>query len=189
MSQALANQQEAGLTAARQTVEPVPEPAAGIAPQTLRQALGQFPTGVTVITTLDRAEQPTGMTASSFNSLSLSPPLVLWSIDKHTGCFDAFSQCQHFAIHTLTSSQQALSNRFAKRGLNKFEGLNYDIGLGAVPLLGEYCARFQCRVEHRYDGGDHIIIVGRVQQLDQQPEQAPLVFHRGRYAALAELTP
>jgi 3-hydroxy-9,10-secoandrosta-1,3,5(10)-triene-9,17-dione monooxygenase reductase component len=156
-----------------------------IDPQALRQALGEFPTGVTIVTTVDPQGQPTGMTASSFNSLSLSPALVLWSIDKNTGCFEAFSHCEHFAIHTLTTEQQALSNLFAKRGVDKFSQLTYTEGAAGTPLLEEYCARFECQIEHRYDGGDHVILVGRVLKLAQQTDRAPLVFHRGRYAQIS----
>lgn len=155
-----------------------------IDPMALRQALGEFPTGVTVVTTVDPEGQPTGMTASSFNSLSLSPPLVLWSIDKGTGCFEAFNHCEHFAIHTLTAEQQSLSTLFAKRGVDKFSQIKYREGEAGTPLLEDFCARFECQIEHRYDGGDHVILVGRVLKLEQQQDQAPLVFHRGRYAQL-----
>jgi len=156
-----------------------------IDPLELRQALGEFPTGVTLVTTVDPEGQPTGMTASSFNSLSLSPALVLWSIDKNTGCFEAFNHCEYFAIHTLTAEQQALSSLFAKRGVDKFSSLEYREGDAGTPLLEEFCARFECQIEHRYDGGDHVILVGRVLKLEQQQDRAPLVFHRGRYAQIS----
>ncbi len=155
-----------------------------IDPMEMRQALGHFPTGVTVITTRDNKGAAVGMTASSFNSLSLTPPLILWSIDKNTGCFDTFNECEHFAIHVLTSEQQELSNLFAKRGVDKFSELETTNGAGDCPLLNDYCARFECQIENRFDGGDHIIIVGRVLDMARNDDRQPLVFHRGQYAKI-----
>lgn len=151
--------------------------------RTMRNVLGQFATGVTIITTRDPQGQPVGMTASSFNALSLEPPLVLWSIDRNTGCFNAFNQCSHFAVHILSEQQQSLSSRFAARGVDKFADLDLELGAGGTPLLTDYCARFECALEHQYEGGDHIIMVGRVLAMDST-EHPPLIFHRGRYASL-----
>lgn len=155
-------------------------------PMELRQTLGQFPTGVTIVTTLDQQQQPVGMTASSFNSLSLTPPLILWSIDKKTGCFDAFNHCEHFAVHVLTEQQAELSTHFAKRGVDKFAGLELDAGITGAPLLPTFCARFECEVENRYEGGDHIIMVGRVLHMQRDDSQRPLGFHRGKYVNLSQ---
>ena len=152
-------------------------------PLELRRCLGQFPTGVTIVTTTEGDGTPTGMTASSFNTLSLDPPLVLWSIDRKAGCFDAFDQGAHFAIHVLTEADQDLALRFASRGGDKFAGLAFEAGIGEVPLLDHYCARFECAVENRFDGGDHVILVGRVQRMTTR-SAAPLVFHRGNYSRL-----
>lgn len=153
-----------------------------------RQALGQFPTGVTIITCKTEAGESVGMTASSFNSVSLEPPLVLWSIAKSAWSLAAFSQSQHFAIHVLAAHQQDLSNQFARQGADKFHGIKLQEGLGGAPLLPDYCARFQCQMLHQYDGGDHLILVGQVLDFCSKP-QAPLVFHSGRYARLEEAVP
>lgn len=153
-------------------------------PMALRQALGQFPTGVTIVTTRDSKGAAVGMTASSFNSLSLTPPLVLWSIDKNTLCFPAFNTCQNYAIHVLDRDQENLSARFASRGGDKFANLDIEIGRGGVPLLNDYCARFECEIEHRYDGGDHVIIVGHVINMDTNEDKSPLIFHRGQYSQI-----
>ena len=156
---------------------------ADIEPLAMRKVLGQFATGVTIITTRDQKGKAVGMTASSFNALSLTPPLVLWSIDKNTGCFEAFSGCSHFAVHVLAEHQQALSARFASRGVDKFAGLDLEENPHGLPLLTDYCARFECTTEHQYEGGDHIIMVGRVLAMDSS-ELDPLIFHRGKYAGL-----
>lgn len=160
------------------------EAAATFDPLALRQVFGQFATGVTIVTTRDQQGQPVGMTASSFNSVSLDPPLVLWCIDRKAGCFDAFNHCDHFAIHVLNQAQSELSTLFARKGVDRFEKVKYALNDHGVPLLPEYCARLECCVAHRYDGGDHVIMVGRVTAMQTQ-DHAPLVFHRGRYAQIA----
>jgi len=150
-----------------------------------RKALSAYATGVTVITTLDAAGQKVGMTASSFTSLSLDPPLILWNIDKNTGCFDAFYTCKHFAVHVLQKHQADVSEHFAGRGFDKFDTIASEEGLNGVPLLTDYAARFQCATEHRYEGGDHVILVGRVLEMTEKPSQ-PLIFCNGRYTSLKE---
>lgn len=146
-----------------------------------RRALGSFATGVTVITTRAADGTPLGLTANSFNSVSLDPPLVLWSLANSAMSFEAFRSAQHWAVHVLTADQEALSARFARRGENKFEGLSVDQGLGGAPLLRDCAARFQCRTASTYQGGDHLIFIGEVLACDTSPG-APLVFHGGRYA-------
>ncbi|MNQ13209.1 p-hydroxyphenylacetate 3-hydroxylase, reductase component [compost metagenome] len=151
----------------------------------LRLALGNFATGITIVTTQDDRQQPIGVTASSFNSVSLSPPLVLWSIAKSAYSYTSFAQAEHFAVHVLGADQAALSDRFARASTDKFAGLNAATGLGDVPLLHGCLARFECATEHRYDGGDHMIIVGRVLRLNlPDPQREPLVFFKGNYATL-----
>lgn len=149
-----------------------------------RTALGSYPTGVTIVTTIDGDGNKIGMTANSFTSLSLDPPLILWSIDKATGCFDAFNECSHFAIHVLGEHQEGLSNHFAGRGFDKFKEIPSTEGIGGSPILKESSACFQCSVEHRYEGGDHIILVGRVLDYSEQ-DLKPLVFSAGKYAKIA----
>ncbi len=145
-----------------------------------RRALSCFATGVAVVTTLDAEGERAGMTISSFNSVSLDPPLVLWSIANNAYSYDAFMNAEYFAVNVLTMEQQDLSARFAQRGADKFDGLECREGLHGVPILPEYAACFECRTEHRYEGGDHQIIVGRVLVLEDR-ESDPLIFYRGRF--------
>ncbi|MDH3553381.1 MAG: flavin reductase family protein, partial [Gammaproteobacteria bacterium] len=126
----------------------------------MRGALGQFATGVTVITTTDSDGSPVGVTASSFNSVSLDPPLVLWSLAKSARSMAAFDRSGYFCVHVLAASQEALSARFATPGSDKFGGQDWRPGHGGVPLLQEFAARFQCKTTHTYEGGDHLIFVG-----------------------------
>ncbi len=157
--------------------------ALGVAPLALREALGTFATGVAIITTLGPDARPVGMTVNSFAAVSLSPPLVLWSAQRGVEPFDAFERAAYFAVHVLPAGQAALSDRFARPNPHRFVGIPHRPGIGGVPLLDGVAARFQCAVEHRYEGGDHLILVGRVLQVSHQP-QAPLVFHGGRYCEL-----
>ena len=152
-------------------------------PKAFRSALGQFATGVTVVTTLDSQGNKIGMTANSFSSVSLEPMLVLWSIARTSNAFDDFINADRFAIHVLNSEQQAVSNQFASKCEDRFCNVDHGEGLGGVPLLKEYSAVFQCQTEHQYDGGDHVIIVGRVLEFDNRG-LPPLIFHAGRYADL-----
>ncbi|WP_024538335.1 flavin reductase family protein [Comamonas badia] len=147
----------------------------------LRNALGHFATGVTVVTTLGPAGERIGVTVNSFAALSLDPPLVLWSLARKSWSLPAFQAAGHFCIHVLAHDQQAVSDRFARAGEDKFAGMEIGEGLGGVPLLPGCMAVFQCAVEHRYEGGDHTILVGRVGRLTTR-STAPLLFYRGRYA-------
>lgn len=148
-----------------------------------RNALGQFATGVTVITTLDAEGRKVGMTANSFSSVSLDPMLVLWSIAKTSKSFNTFVEARQFAIHVLGADQKALSSQFASNCEDRFLDVPHRSGLGGIPILDDYCAVFQCETESRYEGGDHIIIVGRVIEFDNR-SKSPLIFHAGRYADL-----
>lgn len=150
----------------------------------LRHALGQFATGVTIVTTAGTDNEPVGVTANSFSSVSLDPPLVLWSLANAALSKPAFEKAVYFCIHVLTASQEELSERFALRGGNKFRDLAWTSGLGSVPMLDEYVARFQCRMTSQYPVGDHTVFVGEVLNFDKA-DKRPLVFHGGRYA-LAE---
>jgi flavin reductase (DIM6/NTAB) family NADH-FMN oxidoreductase RutF len=146
-----------------------------------RRALGSFATGVTIITTRTADGVPMGLTVNSFNSVSLNPPLVLWSLANTSMSLPAFRAAEHWAVHVLATDQEELSARFAKRGEDKFAGLATETGVAGVPLLTGCTARFQCRTAFQYDGGDHVIFLGEVQRFDRS-EVPPLVFHGGRYA-------
>ncbi|WP_286239497.1 flavin reductase [Neptuniibacter halophilus] len=150
-----------------------------------RRALAQFPTGVTVITTLDGDSQPVGVTASSFNSVSIDPPLILWSIDKGAYSLETFRTAEFFAVNVLGRDQVDISNRFASRGEDKFKGVEYSAGAGGSPVLQDYAAQFECKTWAVYEGGDHLILVGEVLDYRYQDIQHPLVFARGSYAVSA----
>ncbi|SFV12542.1 flavin reductase [Pseudoduganella namucuonensis] len=149
-----------------------------------RRTLGTFTTGVTIITARAADGAPVGITANSFNSVSLDPPMVLWSLAKTSRSLAAFNDSDHWAVHILSVDQDALSNRFAKSGEDKFHGVATEAGAGGVPLLTGCTARLQCKSAFRYDGGDHIIFVGEVCAFDRS-DSPPLVFHGGKYAIAA----
>ncbi|MGP3696261.1 flavin reductase family protein [Rhodobacter sp. NSM] len=143
-----------------------------------RDALGRFATGVTVVTVLD-GEGPMGMTANSFASVSLDPPLVLWSPARSSSRFDIFAGADHFAIHVLDDEQGDLAQRFTRGGAG-FDGLQYRSNSDGVPLLPAPLARFDCRRMAVHDGGDHAIVVGEVLRAAMRPG-APLLFSQGRF--------
>lgn len=151
-----------------------------------RRALGQFPTGVTVITTLDESGEPVGVTASSFNTVSIDPPLILWSIDKGANSLSAFENAKHFAVNVLGRDQVSTSNNFASRGEDKFANADYRNSAEGIPLLNDYAAQFECKTWAVYEGGDHLILVGEVLDYRNNDEIEPLVFARGSYAVSAQ---
>ncbi len=156
---------------------------AGFDERKLRDALGCFATGVTVVTTMT-ADGPLGITANSFASVSLAPPLVLWSPARRSRRFPAFERAPFFAVHVLSADQLPLAEAFSAAS-DGFTGLAYDRGLGDAPLLDGCTARFECRHSAGHDGGDHLIVVGEVLRI-VQADLAPLVFHRGRYVTLGD---
>lgn len=147
----------------------------------LRSALGRFATGVTVVATL-APQGPLGITANSFASVSLQPPLILWSPARKSRRFPAFEAAAHFAVHVLSAGQRALAERFAGSD-GSFDGVAHESGLGGAPLLAGCAARFECRHAAGYDGGDHLIVVGEVLRLVES-DLAPLLFYQGRYRGL-----
>lgn len=150
----------------------------------LRDAMGSFATGVTIVTTMtDRG--PLGMTVSSFASVSLDPPLVLWSPARKSTRFPAFEAASHFAVHILSEDQKNLAELFAKSGIEAFDDLDYTLGMGNVPLLEGCAARFECSHSAGHDGGDHLIMVGEVLRI-QACNNPSLVFYRGQFGAIPD---
>ena len=151
-----------------------------------RTALGCFPTGVCLITTLAPDGTRIGLTANSFSSVSLDPPMVLWSLARTASSAPVFRDAEYFAINVLGAQDAELSSHFAKSGEDKFGRYpeRFGEGIAGVPLLQGAVARFECHSRHRYYGGDHIIIIGLVERY-AYGDGEPLVFHRGRYAALS----
>lgn len=149
----------------------------------LRWALGQFPTGV-CITTARVDGEPIGMTMSSFNSLSLDPPLVLFSIGRQATGLPMWERAEGVAVNVLAQNQGALSDRFARAGANKWEGVEFAEGLFGAPVLPGAAAVFECARHAVHDGGDHRLFLVRVERFRAHPDRAPLVFAKGRYASL-----
>lgn len=149
-----------------------------------RRSLGEFATGVTVITaTVDGV--PYGMTSNSFASVSLEPPLVLWSIRRESSSFAAFNACTHFAVNVLAHDQLDVSQRFARSGADKFADLPFRRGAGGAPLFDDVAASFECRRTQAVDGGDHLILIGEVEHHCRYDRQ-PLLFAKGRYAVAVD---
>ena len=154
-------------------------------PKALRQALGCFATGVTVITTLDHKARPVGVTANSFSSVSLEPPLVLFSLGRQALSLWAFLSTHHFAVNVLAADQSELSNRFARASVEKWSEIAYERWDSGCPILPGCAASFECEIRYTHNGGDHVIFVGEILRMACDPERPPLLFHGGRYGALA----
>lgn len=146
-----------------------------------RRALGNFATGVTIITTRGTDGTNIGVTASSFNSLSMDPPLILWSSIKETPSCKVFESATHFAVNILASDQMHMSNHFARQQEDKFDGVEWEAGIGGAPLFPNCAGRFQCESYEKLDGGDHWIFVGKVVAFDDFG-RSPLCFHQGSYS-------
>jgi flavin reductase (DIM6/NTAB) family NADH-FMN oxidoreductase RutF len=147
-----------------------------------RTALSQFATGVTVITTRLADGTFFGLTASSFNSVSLNPPLVLWSLDQGASSLPLFTGNSHYVINVLAGDQAELAARFSRRIENRFEGIEFDLSHTGLPILKGVAAWFECHNRSRYPEGDHVIFVGEVERCDVLPRPA-LVFHAGQFVA------
>lgn len=152
-------------------------------PKAFRRALGNFATGITVITATAPGGKKVGVTANSFNSVSLEPPLILWSIDKRSGSFKVFEQASHFAVNILAADQIDLSNHFARPSEDKFAGIDHDLGAGDAAILRDCAAVFQCEKYDIIEGGDHWILIGKVVSFEDVG-RAPLLYHQGSYAAV-----
>ena len=150
-------------------------------PTDFRTALGMFATGVTIVTARDADGQRVGLTANSFASVSLSPPLVLWSLSRRAGTVPAFSSGSHYAINILGADQRALAQRFASREPDRFDGLALREGAGGAPIIEGAVAVFECFNRSRYEEGDHIIFVGEVERCERRADASPLIFHGGRF--------
>ncbi len=151
-------------------------------PRPLRHAFGRFTTGVTIVTT-QTPKGPLGITANSFSSVSLDPPLVMWGIGRHSSRFAAFAECEHFAIHVLAVEQHDLCWRFARSG-HDFSDVDLAYSDEGAPLLPGALARFECRTANRFTGGDHEMLLGQVLRMSSR-EGEPMVFSAGRYRLFA----
>ena len=146
-----------------------------------RLALAAFATGVTIVTARTDGGEPIGLTANSFNSVSIVPPLVLWSLSRQAGSMPAFARGSHYAINILAADQRALAERFASKDVARFDGVPHRRGASGVPLLEGAAAVFECFNRSRYEEGDHVIVVGEVESCERRTGAQPLIFHGGRY--------
>lgn len=160
------------------TVEFLPE----IDPRALRGVAGSFATGVTVVTAAGQDGRHLGLTANSFSSVSLDPPLILWSLQKSSRLAPLFAQAEHFAVHILGKDQQAVANQFASPVEDRFVGADFRLGKGGVPLLEGCLGRLECMTWKIVDAGDHIIFIGRVTALQQcDADDSGLIFFQGKF--------
>ena len=156
----------------------------GSDPRTLRDALGCFATGVTVVTCIDASGQPVGFTANSFTSVSLDPPLLLVCIHKNAACAPALTEASHFAVNVLQTGQQPASITFSTRVEDRFGCTPWALGEHGVPVLMDSLSVFECARHAMHEGGDHYILVGEVKKATCEPGLDPLLYFRGRYRRL-----
>jgi flavin reductase (DIM6/NTAB) family NADH-FMN oxidoreductase RutF len=153
--------------------------------RSFRDALSTFPTGVTVITAKAADGRWVGVTVNSFSSVSLDPPLISFSLSRHAFSLEAFTEAEALAVSVLASDQGGISNRFAVSSTDKWLGIEYAIAGNGCPIICGSLATFECVAHARFDGGDHVIFVGRVIRFQRPATSEPLVFHRGSYRTLA----
>lgn len=146
-----------------------------------RSALGMFATGVTIVTARSANGACVGLTANSFNSVSLTPPLVLWSLARSAGAMPAFARGSHYAINILAAEQHELAERFASKHPDRFADVAYREGAGGAPILEGAAAVFECFNRSQYEEGDHVIFVGEVEHCERREGAKPLIFHGGQY--------
>jgi flavin reductase (DIM6/NTAB) family NADH-FMN oxidoreductase RutF len=150
-------------------------------PRSLRDAFGTFGTGVTIVTAADASGRPVGFTANSFTSVSLDPPMLLVCPARKASSLPAIRESGRFAVHVLERGQQALAERFARRGLARFDGLEWAADAHGIPRLAGSCARFACTLAQDIAAGDHIVLLGRILEFEAETALEPLLFLKGRY--------
>ncbi len=149
--------------------------------RSFRDALGMFATGVTIVTARAADGGLVGLTANSFNSVSLSPPLVLWSLSRAAGSMATFASGSHYAINVLGADQRALAERFAAKDVDRWRDVAFIEGVGGAPLLDGAVAVFECFNRSQYEEGDHVIFVGEVERCQHRAGASPLLYHGGRF--------
>ncbi|MCP3906991.1 MAG: flavin reductase family protein [Oceanicoccus sp.] len=149
-----------------------------------RNALGTFATGVCVVTANPEGYEPFGMTVNSFASVSLDPALVLWSLQNNSECFSVFEKADKFAVNILASDQIDLSNLYAQKNNHVLAPKHFRIGKSGLPVVRGVVTSFECNVWARYPGGDHVILVGEVTEMENNSNKEPLLFNAGQYREL-----
>jgi flavin reductase (DIM6/NTAB) family NADH-FMN oxidoreductase RutF len=160
------------------------ERVAGVAADDFRRACGRFATGVSIAGVVDAQGTPHGLTVNSFTSVSLDPPLVLIAVAHAASVMEAFREARFFTVNVLSAAQRELSDRFARKGQDRFDGLAWHAGETGAPLLADTLAEIECAMRYRFTAGDHDLMVGEVVRVDVR-EGAPLVYFAGRYRKLA----
>ncbi len=150
-----------------------------------RQCLGKFATGVTVVTCTDAGGDPCGITANSFSSVSLDPPLILWNIAKVSNSLEAYKQAEYFAINVLAADHEPVSAHFARSDHTVFDNVEHVVSAHGSPLLPDTLAQFECRTQEIHDCGDHFIIIGEVVEF-RSSDREPLLFFSGKYRQLGK---
>jgi len=156
------------------------------AAETVRKAFGHFATGVTIVTTVNADGSSVGMTVSSFNSVSLDPPMVLWSAGTQASEYHSFAVCKKFAVHVLSESQVELSNRFATPEIDKFDQIDYQISEHGLPVISGCPMCMQCETINCHDAGDHKILIGRVIGVNIYSDESPLLYYGSAYHHLGD---
>ena len=152
----------------------------------IRSAFGRFATGVTIVTSVGPDGGNVGLTASSFNPVSLDPPMILWSAGTQASEYDVFTSCTRFAVHVLSESQTDLSNRFATPGIDKFDGVGWKLSSNKLPVLDGCPLCLQCETVARHQVSDHIILIGQVVDVDFSSEEPPLLYFGSAYYQLGD---
>lgn len=158
-----------------------------IDPTLFRKVLGNYPTGVCVISALDPEGKPAGMVVGTFTSVSLDPPLVGFLPDKNSTTWPVIEQAGHFCVNMLASDQQAVCRQIAAKGTEKFVGVEYTISEHNLPVLANAIAYIECSIRSVTDAGDHWFVLGNVLRLEATREDDPMLFHKGRYGGFAEI--
>lgn len=161
-------------------------PALAFDSTTFRRTLGMFATGITVITARATDGTLIGLTVNSFNSVSLEPPLIVWSLTNTSAVREALENCEYYAVNILADDQENVSNLFAGKSANRFDKVSWEPGLGGAPVLAGCCAVLEVRNTLRHPGGDHVMFIGQVERCDRS-EREPLMFFNGRYRRIASL--
>lgn len=153
-----------------------------------RDALGLFPTGIAVVTAVDAGGQPAGVTVNSFTSVSLDPPLILVSLARTSRSLETFNAAAHFAVSLLRDDQRSISSAFASTTADRFSLVRHRAGRGGAPVIEPHLVAFECEVHSRHDGGDHVLLLGKVVAIDHTADvpPRPLLYFRGQYRELSE---
>lgn len=150
-----------------------------------KEVMGNYPTGVTVITATDETGAPIGMTVNSFASVSIDPLLILWSIDKRVSTYETFVAAEQFAVHVLAGSQSDICSLFASKGADRFANTDWTLSERGLPILADASGVLQCKTFKTIEAGDHTILIGEVVDI-QSSQKDPLLYHRRRFGKIPE---